>query len=424
MNKNTPLKSFLVLSFFLISNNLLANNYEVLDRIVVSVEKDVVTQREINEEISKKLKSNDIKKIPANDLKEIQKETIKYLIKKKLIEQYAKRLNLEPSNEEIDLIINNILKENNITLELLQKELINSGSNFDDFKMDLIYKLTIQKIKDREIMPYVNVSKYEIDSLLKVKKTNSDQKYKLSHILIKHENPKKEIYIKSIKNLKDPADFPSLAIKYSDGPYADKGGDLGWNKKDDLPSIFVDFVTSAKPNEISQEIESSNGIHFLKLEDISKENEEKKVLVRQYKFQQILLKNNVISSDDDQSNKLINIKNSILDGLDFSKAIKLYSDDQFNIDPNKINWINFDDLLPEFRDKIIAFPKENLIGPFKTQLGWHLVKVYDFREADFTSEAEHQRIKIEIARNKAELRFEDWLEALITNSKIKYFDDN
>ena len=109
MNKNTPLKSFLVLSFFLISNNLLANNYEVRDRIVVSVEKDVVTQSEINEEISKKLKSNDIKKIPANDLKEIQKETIKYLIKKKLIEQYAKRLNLEPSNEEIDLIINNIL---------------------------------------------------------------------------------------------------------------------------------------------------------------------------------------------------------------------------------------------------------------------------------------------------------------------------
>ena len=127
---------------------------------------------------------------------------------------------------------------------------------------------------------------------------------------------------------------------------------------------------------------------------------------------------------DYQSNKLINIKNSILDGLDFSKAIKLYSDDQFNIDPNKINWINLDDLLPEFREKIVVFPKENLIGPFKTQLGWHLVKVYDFREADFTSEAEHQRIKIEIARNKAELRFEDWLEALITNSKIKYFEDN
>ena len=421
MIKKTFFTSYLIIFLCIYSNFILAKDYELLDKIVVSVEKDVITQQEINKEILKKNSDTDLKNISKN---EIKNQIIKYLIEKKLMEQYAKKIGLNPSVEEINLVMDNILKSNNITLEDLQKEISQNGGNINDFKDDLIHNLTIQKIKDREIMPYVNVSKYEIESFLKKKIDKSDTQYKLSHILIKHDNPKKDLIKIKISKIKNPEEFNSIAFQYSEGPNAEKYGDLGWNKKADLPNIFVDFLNKAKINDISEAIESSNGLHFLKLEDIQNIDKDNKVLVRQYKYQQILIKNNLISLDDEQEKKLTNVKNLINDGLDFSQAIKMYSDDQFSYNYEKLNWVNFDDLLPEFRSNLNIYPKQDLIGPFKTELGWHLIKVYGFREEDFTNEAEQQRAKIQIAREKTELRFKDWLDALVKNSNIKYFDVN
>ena len=424
MTKKTFFTSCLIIFFCIYSNCILAKDYELLDKIVVSVEKDVITQQEINKEILKKIKDTDPKNIPQNEFNQIKKQIIEYLIEKKLMEQYAEKIGINISAEEINLVMNNILKNNNVTLEELQKELSQNGGDINEFKHELTVKLTIQKIKDREIMPYVNVSKYEIESFLKKEKNNDDTQYKLFHILIKHDNPEKDLIKLKVSEVKDTEEFKAIALQYSDGPFAEKYGDLGWNKKTDLPNIFTNFLNQAKINDISDAIESSNGLHFLKLEDIKSNDKNNKVLVRQYKYQQILIKNNLISSDDDIKEKLNNVKNLVNHGMDFSEAIKKYSDDQFSYDHEKLNWVNFDDLLPEFRANLNIYPKQDLIGPFKTELGWHLIKVYGFREEDFTNEAKQQRAKIEIARQKTELRFKDWLEALVKNSNIKYFDIN
>ena len=146
--------------------------------------------------------------------------------------------------------------------------------------------------------------------------------------------------------------------------------------------------------------------------------------MRQYKFQQILLKNNAISSNEETEKKLINIKNLILDGLDFNEAVKLYSEDKFNLDPNKLQWVDHNNLLPEFTNNINNSNQKDMIGPFKTEVGWHLVKIYNQRENDITSLAIREKAKIEIARKKTELRFEDWLQALKQNSRIKIFKED
>lgn len=415
---------FTILFYFFSLNIVLANDYEILDRIIVTAERDVITLSEINKEISKIKKSQDFEKIPSFEIKKIRKQIIDSLIEKKLIQQYAERLNIISSNEEITLIINNILQNNNITLNDLNNELIKDGSTIEEFKENLIHNLTIQKIKDREIMPYVNVSEYEIDSWLKNNKDNSDYEYLISHMLIKHDNPQKKIIIDQIKNIKNINEFKRIVSEFSDGPNAQNGGDLGWNKKENLPLIFSEFIEKAEINQISDKIESSNGIHFLYLVDSTKSNKKNKIYSRQYKFQQILLKNNAITTDDDQIKKINNIRNQIQNGLNFSEAVKMYSDEQFNVDENKLNWVNYDDLLPDFKNNITNYPATDLFGPFKTQLGWHLVKVYDYQKADITKLAEKQKARIEIARKKTEIRFKDWIDALIKDSKITYFDDN
>lgn len=416
------LKLTLAIFCIIFFHSALTDDYKILDKIVATAEKDVITESEIRNEILNNLEIKDLSKIPTSDLKKIRTDVLKKLIEKKVILQYAESINLLPSQQEIEMVVSNIASNNNITIEELKKEITNDGLSFEEFKNDLRYKLTIQKIKDREIMPYINISEYEIDGWIKNKQINSENEFKIFHILLKQDNPNKDKAIKEIKSIKNNIDFSEIATKYSDGPNALNGGELGWKKIQDLPEIFADFILQAKPGEISGFIESPNGSHVLLVEDI-KTSQQEKILVRQYKFQQILLKNSSIVDNIELENKLKNINNLVSDGLEFSEAVKRYSDDQFNIDPKKLEWINYNNLLPEFRLNLSEYPKKDIIGPFKTEMGWHLVKIYDFREQDFTNEAEKQTAKIEIARNKTEIRFKDWIDALIKNSKIKYFED-
>lgn len=425
MLTDSLIKFFIVIFIIIFFPNItLSNDYKLLDRIAIIVEKGVITEREIQDLLLINIDKTKKSSLPKSELEKIRKEVIKALIEKKLITQYAIKINLTPTEQEIDKIIENILKNNQISEEELKNQLENDGGNINLFRDDIKFNLTVQKIKDREIMPFVNVSEYEIDAWLKKNKNNSETEYKISHILIKKSNPNKEQVLSKIKEIKNPSDFLKIAQEFSDGPNAENFGDMGWKKIEDLPEIFTDFVKQSKIGEISEAIESSNGIHFLQVESIRNEMITSSIIVKQYKFQQILIKHNSISNNEDQLKKMNNFRNLILDGLIFSEAVKLYSEDQFNIDPNKLEWITFNGLLPEFKKNLSKYPSEDLLGPFKTDLGWHLVKVYDFREQDLTNDAEKQKVKIQIAQNKTEIRFNDWINALVKNSEIKYLNEN
>ena len=414
-------KKFIFIAIFYCIASL-AKDYELKDKMIAIAEKEAITISEIHKEIEKKYPEINSHNLPDNQFQEIWDGALQSLITKKLITQYAENIKINVSKEEVDFAISGIIKSNNISLEILEKDLINQNSSINEFRDEIQYQLLIRKIKDREIMPYVNISEYEIDALLKKEEYDGDTEYKLSHILIKNENPKKD----AIQNMlrENNLSFKAIAKDYSDGPNAEAYGDLGWNKLNEIPNIFINFVKTAKVEEISGPIESSNGIHFLKLEEVRNSKKIELIKMRQYKFQQILLKNNAISSNEETEKKLINIKNLILDGLDFNEAVKLYSEDKFNLDPNKLQWVDHNNLLPEFTNNINNSNQKDMIGPFKTEVGWHLVKIYNQRENDITSLAIREKAKIEIARKKTELRFEDWLQALKQNSRIKIFKED
>lgn len=401
-----------------------ANEYELLDKIVVIVEKDIISESEIKEELNKKINLLQANEINNTNLKELEKQTIQYLIEKKLIIQYAQLINLTPSNEEIEIVFQQILTNNKINQETLKIELEHQGQNIFEFKDDLKFQLTLQKIKDKEIAPFIKISDYEIEDWLNKNSINDDVDYRISHIIIKKNNPEITHIIDLINEKLKITSFENLALEYSDGPNKDKYGDLGWNKIQDLPDIFKDFIIKAAENEISKWIESDNGFHLLKMQKIKKENEEIKETIKQYKFQQILLKPNPINQDDEIQKKMNYIKNQIDSGLDFSDAVKLYSEDQFNLDKSNLEWINFDNLLPDFRVHLLDYAKEKLIGPFKTDFGWHLIKVYDFREKNISDNLMKEKARVSLIRKKIDLRYQDWVKGLIQNSTIKYLKED
>jgi len=66
-------------------------------------------------------------------------------------------------------------------------------------------------------------------------------------------------------------DFASLAEKYSQGPTAKKGGDLGYFPRGRMVKEFEDAAFSVQPGEISPVIRTQFGFHVIKVEDVKKE---------------------------------------------------------------------------------------------------------------------------------------------------------
>ena len=75
--------------------------------------------------------------------------------------QYADNVNILPTNDQIEFTIESIIKNNQITSDILKKQLIEDNITYEEFKDEILYSLTIKNIKDNQIMPYVNISKYE-----------------------------------------------------------------------------------------------------------------------------------------------------------------------------------------------------------------------------------------------------------------------
>jgi len=414
-------KIFSLLLFFFIflltPTLVYAEKYELLDKVIVSVEKGVVTLKELENA----LKKNNIQFSTGNEYEKIKKEILKALIEKKLLIQYAEQIKLKPSPQEIDMVIDNIAQSNGISKKELESELKINNINLLEFKEDLEYQLIIKKIKEREIMPYVKISEYEIDAWIKENQENNNPEYNILHILVKNNNPDKKNIINLLTTKLNSENFADFAIKYSEGPNNDSGGSLGWLKIEEIPEIFLLALKNMNKGDVSKKIISENGIHYLKLVDIKNDGSQK-ISQREYKFQQILLKKNAINSDLDLEKKLNLIKNEIEAGLPFTDAVKKYSDDQFNQDENKLSWVPINNLVKEFKDKLNLFPEKKVIGPFKTDLGWHLLKIYDFREHDITMDTKRNSAKLQIAQKKTEIRYLDWLDALYKNSKITYLE--
>jgi peptidyl-prolyl cis-trans isomerase C len=83
------------------------------------------------------------------------------------------------------------------------------------------------------------------------------------HILVKSEQEAKDL----IQQLKNGADFLELAKKFSTGPSADSGGDLGYFSRGQMVKPFEETAFALKPGEISAPVQTEFGWHVIKVED-------------------------------------------------------------------------------------------------------------------------------------------------------------
>lgn len=89
--------------------------------------------------------------------------------------------------------------------------------------------------------------------------------YKARHILVKTKPEAQAL----IDKLRQGADFAQLAMEYSTGPSAPRGGDLGWFHASSMVKPFALVVQALEPGSFSPyPVKTRFGWHVILLEEI------------------------------------------------------------------------------------------------------------------------------------------------------------
>jgi peptidyl-prolyl cis-trans isomerase SurA len=403
-----------ILRFFLIATSLFliqnSQAYEALDRTVAVIEDDVILLSELDqriEHLSRKQPNIEI-------TNKIKKEVLDQLITEKLQLRIAKRLNFKVSQADIKQRINEIkalAQSENISFE---DYLIREHLTEKTLQQTIKETIALQRVQEGNINNRIRVTEREIDEYLAsaVGQDSLKVRFRLSHILLPFDNNDDTKSIQKaqeiIKTLKDTdQSFASLAATYSKGPNASKGGDLGWRAKEQLPGLFIEQVSNLEPNQLTAPFRSNAGIHILKL--IQRGGVEP-VMVKRFKVRHILVKPSVLFTDKEAKTKADTIYQQLLDGADFKELAREYSEDIASKQSGgDLSWSRPGQFVPAFEKVMQATPTGQNSEPFRSEFGWHILKVDATRTEDMFDVVKRNQV-ISILRQR---RFQDELQQWI-----------
>ena len=424
-------KIYLIFTFILLQNILFIStvftteNYIEVDSIVAIAETKTITKSELDNKKEKVKKKYLMQELDVPNDKKITKQALDQLITEKLVIEYASNQGIAISPEHLNNTINNIAKSNELSIEEMIDNIESDGTNFCDFREDIRMSLLFDQVKRRLISANLKISEFEIDNFIELQKERMPIKYNYSHIFIKFIKNNDEIDIgKTDKYLAEVIEklkknlFNEVAKNYSNGPMADKGGEMGSKTPQEIPDLFLKSLQLMKDGDISNPLTGSAGYHILKLNE-RKEFEIEPIIVNQSKVKQILLKKNQIISEDEIERKLSNIRNMIIEGLSFSEAAEKYSEDTSAANKGDLGWLNPGDTIPEFEKEMDNLDLNEISQPVMTALGWHLIMVTDRREKDLSSESFRQRVRETLLMQKTNIKFNDWVKSLRESAHVE-----
>ncbi|MBI3779180.1 MAG: peptidylprolyl isomerase [Gammaproteobacteria bacterium] len=403
-----------------------------IDRILVVVNDDVITETELADRLAQTKKQLAAEKIktPPDDI--LRKQLLDRMVLERLQLQLAAQTGIRVSEADVDQAIESIARRNKLGVEEFRKALERSGMDVTAHRAQTRDQLIIQQLLEREINNRVTVTESEVAHFLENPQNRADMDvtYNLSHILIGIPESASPEAIQAAKKraedirrqLKAGGDFEQIAVSYSQGADALKGGGLGWKKPGELPELFLGALKNLSPGDVSDILRSPNGFHILKLND--KRGAAQAEAVTQIHARHILLRPSEIQSLEDARQKLLHLRERVENGEDFAALARAHSEDTASAaSGGDLGWVNPGQMVPEFEKAMNALKPNELSQPVRTAFGLHLIQVLGRRTHDISQERLEGAARQQIHARKADERYEQWARQLRDEAFVEYLVD-
>ena len=390
-----------------------------LDSIVAIVDESVITRRELTDRIkllrAEFQQSN--RRLPKADV--LERQVLEALINDSLLLQEARRRGVKVTDGQLNQTMQRLARQNKMDLSEFRDAVIADGLDYDKYRETIRRELTLTTLSRQYSQRNATISDSEVDDFMKLSgEDEANYEYHLSHILIALPDaaaPERVIeaqqFAKEIlTELDQGAQFDQLANTYSAGETALQGGDLGWRKKAEIPSLFTTQILAMEPGGHAGPIRSASGFHIVHLQE--RRNLEQ-TITRQTRTRHILIKPNELISEDEARKRLLEFRSRILAGEDFARLAKLYSVDyNSGADGGDIGWMDPGGTVKEYETAANQLEEGELSQPIRSQFGWHLIEVTGRREVDETEQNKREKIYSQLLEQKQREVFNLWKRRL------------
>lgn len=400
---------------------------EILDKVAAIIDQDIVMRSELDQRINDIIARSAQANVKLPPKEKLTEQVLDQLVTETLQLSKAKQYNIQIDDRELNQAVDSIYQSRGWDLATFNKVLEAQGQSMNELRQNIRRELTMRKVSQGVVRSRIKISEQEIDNFL----GSADAKfwispeYHLGHILIglPQSATKRQVSeaqrkaLALYQKLSTGGSFAELAIAESDGQAALKGGDIGWRKSAELPTLFAETAPKLKVDEVSKPLRSQAGFHILKLYDKRGETNQ---VVTQTKARHILLKTSAILDDAQAKQKLLALREQIISGADFGALAKQHSEDLGSkLAGGDLGWSQPGMFVPEFEKVIAKTAKQEVSPVFRTQFGWHVLQVTDRRDEDLTEEA----IRAKALNILTSRRFEDevqlWLQEMKDDAYIE-----
>ncbi|HSC47436.1 MAG TPA: peptidylprolyl isomerase [Gammaproteobacteria bacterium] len=404
----------------------------LLDRIVAVVNSDVILASELDLRVAVVQKQVLARNTPLPPVDVLRKQVLDQMVLNRIELQQADQHGITVSDDAVNQAMSRIASSQGLTLDQLPDRLKTEGVSYSDFREDLREQIIVRNMEQQVVNDQMHITPQEVEEEARADLNggSSDAQYHLAHILIATPlNPTPDEVAAAQKKandiyqkLKGGADFAATAVASSDDQQALKGGDLGWRKGSELPTVFASVVRQMKVGDVSEPIPSAIGFHIVKLVELKQTD--KKYVVSQTHARHILIRPGELMTGDQAKAKISVLRQQIVAGADFAKLAESNSADPGSArQGGDLGWVDPGTMVPEFEDAMNKLQPGEISEPFQTQFGWHIVQVLGRRDADQTDEYRRNKAYEAIFNRKSDEIIQQWVSEAKDAAYIEYHLD-
>ncbi len=395
-----------------------------IDRIVALVEEDVILKSELDQAIEMVEMQAQMRgeRMPPRSV--MEEQMLERLILTRLEVQRAEETGIRVSDSDIDQALEQVARQNQLTVGQLRTALEHDGIDFREFRDDVRNELLTTRLRQRVAQGMDEITETEIDILLESDRFGGEE-YLLSQILIgvpegvdsSEADRLRRRAEDVVEQVRDGLEFGTAALTYSEAPEAMDGGDVGWRNLNAMPPLFADAIADTEPGHVTDPIRTPSGFVILHVRDVRDQPE---VIVQEYRARHLMVSPTELISPRQARERIFDLHERIRDGEEFADLARRYSADETSANiGGLLNWFPSDRYGSAIQAAVETLDPGEMSEPFETSSGWHIIRLEDVREADRTTEALRAEAREMLFQQKAEEEIERFLRSLRSESFVE-----
>jgi len=398
------------------------------DYIVAVVNQELVTAGEVQQRLQRVRQdaARSGAKLPPDNV--LRQQILDALIDERVQVTYARESGQRVDEAEIDRAVANVAAQNQINMAQLRDRLRSEGIDYLRFRNNLRDQITVERVREREVVARIQISDRDIDALLDKQRAavGVPTEYNIAQVLVTVPEGASETVLAERRARVDAAyarikggeAFAQVAREMSEDANRANGGELGLRPADKLPDVFVETVRPLNVGEVSPApLRTGAGFHILKLVD---RREGGPYSVTETRARHILLRPSAQLSQEAALRRLAEFKRQILAGsASFEQLARANSEDGSAAQGGELGWATPGMFVPEFEEAMNRLDIGAIADPFMSRFGAHLIQVQERRKVTLDPKQQREQARNVLRERRFEEAYVEWARDLRARAYVE-----